>query len=83
MAYAIAILRYRRPLDEMQPHVEAHRAYVRQLHEQGTVIAGGPLELRYGGASYSASPTTTRRPPATASATLIQASSPASPSTRP
>jgi uncharacterized protein YciI len=47
MAYAIAILRNRRSLQEMQPHVEAHRADVRQLHEQGTVIAGGPLEPRY------------------------------------
>lgn len=50
MAYAIAIIRYRRSLDEMQPFVEAHRAYVRGLHEQGIVIAGGPLEPRYGGA---------------------------------
>jgi uncharacterized protein YciI len=50
MAYAIAIIRYRRSLEEMQPHVEAHRAYVRQLQEQGTVIAGGPIEPRFGGA---------------------------------
>ena len=41
--YAIAILRYRRTLDEMQPHVDAHRAYIRDLHERGIVMAGDPL----------------------------------------
>jgi uncharacterized protein YciI len=48
--YAIAILRYRRPLEEVQVHQEAHRAYVRGLHERGVVGAGGPLDPRNGGA---------------------------------
>lgn len=48
--YAIAILRYRRPLDEILPHVEAHRAYLRGLKEAGTLLASGPFEPRAGGA---------------------------------
>ena len=47
---AIGILRYRRPLDEVQVHQAAHRAYVQALHEGGTVVAAGPLEPRFGGA---------------------------------
>jgi uncharacterized protein YciI len=50
MADAIVIVPYRRSLEETQPHVEAHRACVRQLHEQGTISARGPLEPRFGGA---------------------------------
>ena len=30
--YAIAIVRYRKPLEEVLPVVEAHRAYLRELH---------------------------------------------------
>jgi uncharacterized protein YciI len=48
--YAIAIIRYRRTVEEMEPHVEEHRAYIRGLHEQGLVIAAGPLDPRLGGA---------------------------------
>ena len=48
--YAIAILRYNRSLEEVQVHQEAHRAYVRDLHERGIVVAGGPLDPRTGGA---------------------------------
>lgn len=47
--YALAILRYRRPLDEILPHVEAHRAYLRGLKEAGTLLASGPFEPRAGG----------------------------------
>lgn len=50
MHYAIAILRYRRPLEEVLPHVEAHRAYLRGLRERGTVLASGPFVPRSGGA---------------------------------
>lgn len=49
--YAIAIIRYQRTPEEMQPHVEAHRAYLRGLHERGLLIAAGPLEPRHGGAA--------------------------------
>lgn len=48
--YAIALLRYRRPLDEVLAHVEAHRAYLRELQAKGILIASGPLEPRNGGA---------------------------------
>ena len=48
--YALALVRYRKALDEILPHVEAHRAYLRQLKERGWLIASGPLEPRHGGA---------------------------------
>jgi uncharacterized protein YciI len=48
--YAIAILRYRRPLDEILPYTDAHRAHLRVLKEQGILLAGGPLDPRFGGA---------------------------------
>jgi uncharacterized protein YciI len=48
--YAIAIVRYRKPLDEVLAHVEAHRAYLRDLKEKGVLVASGPLDPRYGGA---------------------------------
>lgn len=48
--YAIAILRYRKPLDEVLVHVDAHRAYLRTLHAEGRLIASGPLVPRNGGA---------------------------------
>lgn len=48
--YAIAIIRYRRPLDEVLKVVDAHRAYLRSLLETGTLLASGPLDPRSGGA---------------------------------
>ena len=48
--FAIAIIRYRRALDEVLPFVDAHRAYLRRLHAEGTLLASGPLEPRTGGA---------------------------------
>jgi uncharacterized protein YciI len=48
--YAIAIIRYRRPLEEVLPHLEAHRAYLGELKEQGKLVASGPLVPRSGGA---------------------------------
>jgi uncharacterized protein YciI len=47
--YAIAIVRYRRPLEEVVAHQEPHRAYLRQLQEQGRLIAAGPQDPRVGG----------------------------------
>lgn len=47
--YAIAIVRYRRPLEEVIVHQDPHRAYLRALKEQGTLIASGPQDPRYGG----------------------------------
>ncbi len=48
--YAIAILRYRKPIEEVLKVVEEHRAYLRELAARGTLLASGPLEPRYGGA---------------------------------
>jgi uncharacterized protein YciI len=48
--YAIAIVRYRKPLEEVLKLTEEHRAYLRELKASGTLIASGPLDPRYGGA---------------------------------
>ncbi len=48
--YAIAVLRYAKPLEEVLKHVEPHRAYLRELKARGTLLASGPLEPRHGGA---------------------------------
>jgi len=48
--YAIAIIRYRRPLEEVLPVVDEHRAYLRELKSQGILLASGPLDPRSGGA---------------------------------
>jgi uncharacterized protein YciI len=48
--YAIAILRYRRPLDEVLKVVDAHRAYLGELKQRGLLLASGPFEPRSGGA---------------------------------
>jgi uncharacterized protein YciI len=48
--YAIALIRYRRPLDELLKALDAHRAYLRSLQEQGLLIASGPLDPWTGGA---------------------------------
>jgi uncharacterized protein YciI len=50
MAYAIAIIRYRRPLEEVVANTDDHRAYLRTLHERGTLLASGPFDPRHGGA---------------------------------
>lgn len=47
--YAIALIRYRRPLDDVLVVQEQHRAYLRSLKEAGTLIASGPLDPRSGG----------------------------------
>jgi uncharacterized protein YciI len=47
--YAIALIRYRRPLDEVVAHQEPHRAYLRELKAAGRLIAAGPQDPRYGG----------------------------------
>jgi uncharacterized protein YciI len=47
--YAIAIVRYRRPVEEVLKVQEAHRAYQRQLQASGMLIAAGPHEPRFGG----------------------------------
>ena len=48
--YAIAIIRYRRPLEEVVAAQDDHRAYLRDLKARGVLIAAGPLDPRTGGA---------------------------------
>jgi len=48
--YAIAIIRYRKPLDEVLKAQDEHRAYLRDLEGRGLLLAAGPLEPRSGGA---------------------------------
>lgn len=48
--YALAIIRYRRPLEEVTAVQDSHRAYLRSLKEAGTLIASGPMDPRSGGA---------------------------------
>jgi uncharacterized protein YciI len=48
--YAIALIRYRKPLEDVVAATDDHRAYVRGLQEQGIVLASGPFEPRTGGA---------------------------------
>ncbi len=47
--YAIALVRYRKPLEEVLKVVEEHRAYLRGLKEKGWLLASGPLDPRNGG----------------------------------
>lgn len=48
--YALALIRYRRPLDEVLAVSDAHRAYLLGLQERGLLLASGPLDPRNGGA---------------------------------
>jgi uncharacterized protein YciI len=48
--YAIAVIRYRRPLDEIVAAQDDHRAYLRDLKARGVLVASGPLDPRSGGA---------------------------------
>jgi uncharacterized protein YciI len=48
--YALAIIRYRRPLDAVLAVQDEHRAYLRTLKERGLLLASGPFDPRSGGA---------------------------------
>ncbi len=50
MAFALAIIRYRRPIEDVVANTDDHRAYLRALQERGTLIASGPFDPRFGGA---------------------------------
>jgi uncharacterized protein YciI len=47
--YAIAIIRYRRPLEEVVEVTEQHRGYLRDLKDEGVLLASGPMDPRNGG----------------------------------
>jgi uncharacterized protein YciI len=48
--FALAIVRYRRPLEEVRKTTEEHRAYLRELKKQGIVLAAGSMDPWVGGA---------------------------------
>jgi uncharacterized protein YciI len=48
--YALILIRYRRPIEEIVTATDAHRAYLRGLKEAGTLLASGPFDPRVGGA---------------------------------
>ncbi|MFN2548265.1 MAG: YciI family protein [Myxococcales bacterium] len=48
--YAIVVLKYTAPLERILQTVEKHRAYLRELHAQGKMVASGPFVPREGGA---------------------------------
>jgi len=48
--YALAIVRYRKPLEAVLTVLEAHRAYLGELKRKGVLLASGPLDPRSGGA---------------------------------
>lgn len=47
--YAIAVVRYRQPIEEVLKVQEPHRAYLRQLLQDGVLLAAGPMDPRFGG----------------------------------
>jgi uncharacterized protein YciI len=47
--YALALIRYRRPLEEVLAVTEQHRVYLRELKDEGTLVASGPMDPRTGG----------------------------------
>jgi uncharacterized protein YciI len=47
--YAIAMIRYRRPLEEVVEVTDQHRSYLKELKEEGILVASGPMEPRTGG----------------------------------
>ena len=48
-AYALVIVRYLRPLEEIVANQDAHRAYLRGLESDGILLASGPFDPRHGG----------------------------------
>jgi uncharacterized protein YciI len=48
--YALVLIRYRLPLEEVVKVQDEHRAYLRELKAKGILIASGPMDPRSGGA---------------------------------
>jgi uncharacterized protein YciI len=49
MMYAVALIRYRAPLEQVVVYQDPHRAYLRELKAKGVLIASGPCNPRFGG----------------------------------
>jgi uncharacterized protein YciI len=41
--YALCLIRYRKPLEEVAANTEDHRNYLRGLKEKGVLVASGPF----------------------------------------
>ena len=48
--YAIVLIRYRRPLEEVIAATPDHRSYLAGLRDAGILLASGPFDPRSGGA---------------------------------
>lgn len=48
--YALIMVRYRLPLEEVAKVTDEHRVYLRELKAKGIMIASGPMDPRVGGA---------------------------------
>ena len=48
--YALVLIRYRRPIEEVIAATPDHRAYLTGLQQQGILLASGPFNPRVGGA---------------------------------
>lgn len=48
--YGLILIRYRRPLEEVQAATPAHREYLAGLKAAGVLLASGPFDPRTGGA---------------------------------
>ena len=48
--YALCLIRYRKPLEEVAAATDGHRNYLRSLKEKGVLVASGPFSPRLGGA---------------------------------
>ena len=47
--YAVALIRYRAPVEQVIVYQDPHRAYLRELRAKGVLIASGPCNPRFGG----------------------------------
>jgi len=45
----LVLMRYVKPIEEVEEHTEAHRAFVDRLVRDGKVIVAGPRDPRTGG----------------------------------
>lgn len=50
MSYALVLIRYRRPMAEVDAVTPAHREYLAGLRDAGILLASGPFDPRTGGA---------------------------------
>ena len=45
----LILLKYTRPLDEVEQHLDAHREYLRRRYADGSFLMSGRMEPRTGG----------------------------------